>query len=491
LKLSSWAFPAFLILLFLAAQIPLWGYWTDDTYIHMVYAKNLVAGHGWSFNPGEASYGSTSPLWVLLLAPWASTEAGGLLAAKLLGILAALISILLFHKLSGRFLPDETLRRSASFLFATEVWFLRWSASGMESSLAVLALLLILLALSAPLKNRGDFFRLGLFGGLACLVRPEFYLFGFLLGLAGLLQREWRKHLPVLIAGLLLPTIPWLLFAQFSIGSMLPSTGSAKAEGLQGFGEYLNYAGKLLRIPLSSQGLLLILALATLGSSLFSRIRSKECYRPFFWITILWATLLPLFLLKSGVALVSRYLLPVTPLIPLAAMMGLRNRLSPLRKFLPLILLLSLLPNLWLYSSKVLPHARQFPREFGSVMGEVADWLSENDPGSRVACPDIGLIGYRSDCYVVDLVGLIHPDIADIWHQTSFGKMIEELDFLPLRDADYLIERTSEGDGLDGLERRGRRLVIILEREVPGLGIARDGGFRYRFYRIERHDQVE
>jgi len=39
----------------------------DDAYIYLRYAKNISAGHGWSFNPGEPSYGTTSPLWTLIL----------------------------------------------------------------------------------------------------------------------------------------------------------------------------------------------------------------------------------------------------------------------------------------------------------------------------------------------------------------------------------------------------------------------------------------
>src|ERR1041384_6402212 len=42
-------------------------YSPDDTYIYMQYARNISSGNGFAFNPGEPSYGVTSPLWVFLL----------------------------------------------------------------------------------------------------------------------------------------------------------------------------------------------------------------------------------------------------------------------------------------------------------------------------------------------------------------------------------------------------------------------------------------
>ena len=40
----------------------------DDAYIHFVYAENLADGNGLCFNAGRTSFGSSSPLWVALLA---------------------------------------------------------------------------------------------------------------------------------------------------------------------------------------------------------------------------------------------------------------------------------------------------------------------------------------------------------------------------------------------------------------------------------------
>src|SRR3972149_1221761 len=40
----------------------------DDAWIHQTYARNLAERGEWAFVPGEASGGSTAPLWTVLLA---------------------------------------------------------------------------------------------------------------------------------------------------------------------------------------------------------------------------------------------------------------------------------------------------------------------------------------------------------------------------------------------------------------------------------------
>ena len=39
------------------------GFPIDDAWIHAVFARNLVEGQGFAFNPGESIGGSTAPLW--------------------------------------------------------------------------------------------------------------------------------------------------------------------------------------------------------------------------------------------------------------------------------------------------------------------------------------------------------------------------------------------------------------------------------------------
>jgi hypothetical protein len=54
--------------MFVLLMLPLRGGFTDDGFIHIQYAKNIVTRGEYSFNPGTISFGTTSPLWVMVLA---------------------------------------------------------------------------------------------------------------------------------------------------------------------------------------------------------------------------------------------------------------------------------------------------------------------------------------------------------------------------------------------------------------------------------------
>ena len=49
------------LLIFLVLLLPLADGFTDDGYIHIQYARNIVEHGEYSFNPGEVSFGTTSP----------------------------------------------------------------------------------------------------------------------------------------------------------------------------------------------------------------------------------------------------------------------------------------------------------------------------------------------------------------------------------------------------------------------------------------------
>ena len=70
------------MLLAVGLMWPLRGYLTDDTFIHLQYARHLSLGHGLVFNPGERVYGCTSPLWATLIADGMALHLDGLKVAR-------------------------------------------------------------------------------------------------------------------------------------------------------------------------------------------------------------------------------------------------------------------------------------------------------------------------------------------------------------------------------------------------------------------------
>ena len=66
--LILWVVASLVLAFFISISLRVWPYVTDDTYISLRYAQNLVHGHGLVYNRGEHVEGYTNFLWTLALA---------------------------------------------------------------------------------------------------------------------------------------------------------------------------------------------------------------------------------------------------------------------------------------------------------------------------------------------------------------------------------------------------------------------------------------
>ncbi|RKY20946.1 MAG: hypothetical protein DRQ55_06045 [Planctomycetota bacterium] len=211
-----------------AASLFLWdagpGFPLDDTWIHMVYARALMAGEGFAYNPGQLETGVTAPLWTGLLGlPVALADALGQrpdLFVRVLGGLTGLALALAGYRLALRAGPLPALCAGLALSLDPQLVFDRFS--GMEQPLfGLLTLLLVDTLIDHKHK------RVGLVAGALVLARPEGLV---LAGLAALwLGRRRLASLPpmLLIMGLVLA--PWLAYCQLVSGLPWPSTFETKA----------------------------------------------------------------------------------------------------------------------------------------------------------------------------------------------------------------------------------------------------------------------
>ena len=196
----------------------------DDTYIHFVYARNLAEHGKLMFNfPDEKGVGTSSPLWVLLLAGGYKAGIPLHVLAKALGIGALIIVgaalYLLLRPIWGVIASLGTAL--AVVLSAPMLWF---SLSGMETTFFLALGLLALLAYRA-----GRWLWMGLLLGLLTLARPEGLALALAIGLAEIArQKRIPRHL--IWAGLLcgLVAAPWFLYLYLRTGHILPTSGLSK-----------------------------------------------------------------------------------------------------------------------------------------------------------------------------------------------------------------------------------------------------------------------
>ena len=486
---------------FAVVVLPLWGSVVDDTYIHLQYARNLAETGQLSFNRGDPTYGATSPLWVFLLA--AVDKAGGdlLVSCRVLSWLFALGSIVLVYRLAAA-LGGRGAAASAALVLACEAWFVRWSAVGMETSFAVFMILLALEAgLASPRSMRASaWFGVLLF--LAVLARPE------ALALVGLSvvayayspaprARRWL-HLAVFIPLYAM----WLYVIHRHTGSFVPLTAGAK-EGRPVlsaalFGRALLPA-KIMGATILLPWLALIAGLAaalvrehSLTSLFVGRDAARGGMRPGVLLMILWVFALPAAYVILDFQVLSRYLVPV---IPCAIVLGVVcwtrfsalawPRIGTRRAALAVFTALVMAQSVVFYAKVVVRPTVEFSNALKTVIVGMGEWLAENSaPEALVATPDIGAIGYTSGRRILDLGGLVTPQINAMRRTTDVELIIDDGRYLAFKP-DYLVDRSRVPARFEGKVIRGFTFVAVRRGEVPNLGIRKPEPVVYTLYRVE------
>ena len=247
---------AWAVLALCAAWCVMWflharGYWEDDAYIHLEFARSVAEGHGFSFN-GRVVYGDTSPLWVLLLVGMHKVfSASWMAAGKALTVVAACFALTGVFFFSRSLVSREPARKSITperaSLFAalmvlfvvTTPYFGYWAFSGMEALTGAGLVCWGALAVTPQQLSPRRFLLGALAAGIAPILRPEMSFFTVLLGLV-LLQRLYKMQVAagwkpaLLIAGLVLATTPavlWARYAMHTFGMIVPNTNAAKRAG--------------------------------------------------------------------------------------------------------------------------------------------------------------------------------------------------------------------------------------------------------------------
>jgi len=476
---------------------PLRGYLTDDTFIHLRYAQHLSRGEGLVFNPGERIYGCTSPLWVALLADGMAIGLDGVLVGKVLGGIATLLSIALFLQLMRRTVATPELRAMATVAWAGHAWMLRWSVSGMETPLAVALVLAGFVAFTEGQQWGARPVRTGALWAMAALTRPEAV---FLLGLWGIFlmaDTENRAGLRRLVFGALPPILiygSWLLFARVYFGTFWPQTLSAKAAGSAQAGFPLDNLIRQGKIILSTDGALLVVLVLGLifgGRRLWPKQVMAQRLVPWVWIVTI-----PILYVARGIPVISRYLLPLSPVMAWLAWRtaelwwcgeppdpARRGRALALGALLAVVVLAQ---SAAVYRSRVIPHVRTFTAGLESTLIHWGRWFHRvAPPGATIATPDIGAIAYYSDLPVVDLGGLVTPPMVPILERETPENAIANFDFSSFAKPEFLVDRAPSDDDLRRRSRFGPCLTRLGSGAIDGLGIQRPGVTIYTFYRID------
>ena len=402
------------------------GFPLDDAWIHQIYARNLGLHGMMAFSPGQPSTGSTSVAWTVLLAAGYLLRIPFFIWTYFWGSIFAVATALVAARLSQNYFGGFRNAVIVAVICILE-WHLAWAAvSGMEIGLFTFLTLLFFLLLNRDISP----FIVGGLTGIIVLVRPEGIFLAFVYGLKLLLTRSREiKHILLDAAAFALAfsilISPWIVFNFTYSHRPFPNTISAKfiqygypwspAKSLKYLWDAFIY---FVNGPL-------MLLVPGAGFAIYNAVRTKATphFYPLAWsLTLigLYAVALPA-IYDQG-----RYLMPLIPLITIYGIEGLRQLLerfarTSLSRSTIWISLFGMILALWINGASDYAYRIQL---FNTVHMQAAQWINVNTPQDAIiATHDIGIIGYYTERQIVDLAGLITPEIAPIMNDPQ--KMAE------------------------------------------------------------------
>jgi hypothetical protein len=415
------------------------GFPLDDSWIHQTYARNLAFSGEWAFLPGEPSGGSTSPLWTAIISIGYLFHIAPLVWTFGLGIFI-LWGVANFAEIA--------IRRSAKSyhpafpwvgLIIVFEWHFVWAAaSGMETLLFSGVVLWVLFSLTEEIPQ---YFKIGLLIGLSIWLRPDgLTLLGpaFMVAILNKSPIKLKmRHLVSLILGFGGVFSLYLLFSLALTGNPWPTTFYAKQA---------EYEILLKKSLLERMGELSIQLLVGVGSVLVPgyfltmiksiRERNWGLLAGFFWalgFLGLYAWRLPV-VYQHG-----RYVIPVILVFCSFSCIGLVEYFQKTIQGWRWVIRQSwkiggglILLIFWGYGSIV------YARDVAIIESEMvvmAGWIDDNLPkDALIAAHDIGALGYFGDHKIIDLAGLISPEVIPFLRDEELLK-----NYLIVQNVDYLV----------------------------------------------------
>jgi arabinofuranosyltransferase len=444
----EWSLIVGLVILALLARLVPGERTVDDAYITFRYARNIVEGVGFVYNPpstgsghgGERVLGTTTPLYTLLMAgvSLATGSHDFPAMALIVNALAGAFSVGMLYALGKRFIGHPAPAAAVALLWAVAPHSVAFAIGGMETDLT------IALLIAAAHTHVSDHPRaLAALTALALLARPDTAILLGLLWLDATLARRrflWREGL---IALALLA--PWLAFGALTFGNPLTASVAAKSAAYR-----LPPEADLIRLlqhyatpffeheTLPPVGVFIAFALycglCALGGLVALR-RSRRAWPliayPFVYFAIFAAANPLLFRWYLSPPMPFYFLLIITGAwtasrdigkLVVSKLVNWEAPRSPIYQFtkLPFTVFtaaaLVLTLNAWELHpdhgpDRPAPKMAWFKLEL--LYKQAADVvLSHAAPGDTLCAGDIGMLGYRTNLHVLDTVGLVTPEVS-------------------------------------------------------------------------------
>jgi hypothetical protein len=385
----GWVWPGLGALAALAPALVAWGFTVDDALISVRYARHIALGIGWRFNAHGPSTDGVTPLpWPILLAPFAAAAPLVVLVrAKVLGLVAAVVSAALLGRAVGRVHGAPAwMRMAALAVHALSVPVAAYAVSGMETPVCGALATVAALSVASPLLAAG-------LAGAAAALRPEMAPWALVLASGAALAAR-RSAARVALAGLvgLLPFGACAAVRLLVWGRVAPLAVLAKPSDLEHGLAYAAAASVvalgpvLVAAPMALRRTPAAMAIVVAGIAHIGAVAlAGGDWMPF-----------------------GRLLAPIVPSLCLAAVLA-SEHARPVSNRARVALAVGL--GVWLItrSWSVILDGRRVTADRAALVASARPVLG---PMRRVAALDVGWVGAATDADVIDLAGLTDPEIA-------------------------------------------------------------------------------
>jgi len=450
----------------------------DDGWIHVRFAQNLARGQGFSFNPGEPTSTTTSALWtVLLAAAYRATGEHLFTGIAVNFVLSLLLCVAVYH-LTLALAPGRWLALGSAAIVALTAPLPWWTLSGMEPPLyGMLAVLGI--ALHIAFRRAGGLRSVlsTVVFALAGLARPECFLLFPLamldrLVMAAFVEKErralrrWAKESAVHVPTFVAIAAPLFVYNYRVTGYPLPTSFYSK---LQWQGVF----GALVSQQVSLTAALLVGPAREMGELLLVWAKDNILLIVPFFAGLVWlvrravsaeagghrSLIIPMVLVAQPIvwSVVAgyrppgyqsqRYLANLNPLFLVLGAIGgwwITERVGALRRprLRAVLFCAVLVASLVRQPSQARTYAMNV-KNTTEMQVAIGRWVRDNVPrGSLLAVNDVGAIGVLSELPVLDLQGLVTPEVLerrDMRQRVAGTAPLALFEFIAAHRPDYLI----------------------------------------------------
>lgn len=389
----------------------------EDAFITYRYSENIAKGMGFVYNTNEKVLGTTTPLFTLLLSIPARLGMSVLTASKVMGGLADIGTVVFVFIILNRFISSRA-GVMAGVLIALTPRVILWSLSGMETSTFTFSTVVAFWCLAT---GRHRLMAIAL--AVASLLRPE-GLLAAALCLAWLLWKLRRSALPSLaIFGAIM--LPWALFAYAYFGDVVPNSVHAKVTLYVAHGSYSRNLATLIRVFWGSPFRSILSLMAIVGIIRIILIRS-----PALIITTVWflAYLAGLWLSRTHIH--PWYIIPPYAAYLVLSAVGLDAAIQLGARILRVprvvlhsatgvgVIAVTVLLSVRVAGAVGYAEAQYLKDERTRIAaGKFIEEWTERD--SVVLVEAIGQVGYYSNRYMLDLTGLVSPQVLSYWSRSE------------------------------------------------------------------------